>query len=90
MGTDVNPVAWENAEIMAYALMRNPKSQNLADFYLEFTSYLTEKHGQAKVRSGSGLVFLLGDREYRLDVEQTPFIPALTRILYEVFYKHQF
>ena len=27
MGTDVNPVAWENAEITAYALIRNPNSK---------------------------------------------------------------
>ena len=40
MGTDVNPVAWENAEITAYALIRNPNSKNLLDYYLEFGSYL--------------------------------------------------
>ncbi len=87
MGTDVNPVAWENAEIMAMALVENPKNTQLQDYFLEFISYLTEKHGVGKV---SGDNYSIGNSSYLLEIPKTPSVPALTRVLYETFYKHQF
>ncbi|MDM9638945.1 hypothetical protein [Acinetobacter nosocomialis] len=90
MGTDVNPVAWENAEITAYALIRNPNSKNLLDYYLEFGSYLDKKYGEFSVSSGEKPVFRLGDRSFILNDLNQPYLESLTRILYELFYKHQF
>ncbi|MFP6820487.1 hypothetical protein [Acinetobacter sp.] len=89
METTINPVAWENAEITAYALIENPKNQNFIDYYLAFGSYLDKKHGEFSVSGGQTPKFKLGDKFYVLEEPTQPNLETLTKILYEVFYKHQ-
>lgn len=89
MGTNVNPVAWENAEITANALIRNQNSKGLVDYYLEFGSFLDKKHGDFSVSTGETLEFKLGERIFLFEDKDQPYLGSLTKILYEIFYKHQ-
>lgn len=93
MGTDFNPLEWENAKLMAEAIItRQSEPRSLDQFYLDFTSYLSEKYGKATVRSGKELTFILGEKEYilDLDVKEDGLVQVLTKIFYEVFYKDLF
>lgn len=92
MGTDVNPVAWENAELMAYALTTGDDNKLLADYLIKFGSILdVNKHGDHGVSGGQeqGVCFRVGANEFVFTGEQKPYVRSLTKILYEVFYKHQ-
>lgn len=105
MGTDVNPVAWENAEIMVCALIDGNDNkflldngfpsiskESIKDIYLTFCSYVGHKHGEFKVISRPDqLEFKLGDKSYIWEYS-SPLTAnhQLVKILYEVFYKHQF
>lgn len=90
MGTNLNTVAWENAEITAYALIRNENNKGLIDYYLEFGSFLDKKHGDFSVKNGEKLEFKLGNKVFILEDKDQPHLKSLTTILYEIFYKHQF
>lgn len=40
MGTDVNQVAWDNAELMAYALVESGKATSIPEYLILFGSLL--------------------------------------------------
>ncbi len=93
MGTDVNQVAWKNAELMAYALLESDKAQVLSDYLLLFGSFLDiDRHGKHSVSSSidGDITFSVDGDEFVFSGEQLPLINSLTKILYESFYKHQF
>ncbi|KQE81163.1 MULTISPECIES: hypothetical protein [Acinetobacter calcoaceticus/baumannii complex] len=92
MGTDVNPVAWDNAELMAYALLESGKATTLFDYLILFGSILdVNRHGHHSVSGTAdlGIRFKVGENEFVYNDKQEPHVEALTKILYEVFYKHQ-
>lgn len=92
MGTDVNPVAWDNAELMAYALTTGDDNKLLADYLIKFGSILdVNKHGNHSVSGNhdQGVRFSVGENEFVFTGGLQPSIQSLTKILYEVFYKHQ-
>ena len=92
METTINPVAWENAELMAYALTLSEENKQLADYLITFGSILdVDKHGDDSVLGShdEGINFRVGANKFVFTGEQRPHVQSLTKILYEVFYKHQ-
>ena len=88
MGTDVNPVAWENADIAASLVYDNKKGGTLADAFLYFCSYTSASSGDFSVKTGTPMIFKVGDAVY--ETENTELNGEnLTRLLYVVFYKHR-
>ena len=89
MGTDVNTIAWENAEIVARIICDLNKYNTLADAFLYFGSQTSSESGKFSVQTGDPTTYVMGDNSYSLSGQQVN-IPDLTRILYETFYKHNF
>lgn len=90
MGTDVNPVAWENAKIVSLILLENDKNDTLAKAYLSFVSN-TDKGGSCGGSAGRQH-FSCGGREYFMssdEIKGQPMLDSLTKVIYETFYKHQ-
>ncbi|WP_336163549.1 hypothetical protein [Acinetobacter ursingii] len=91
MGTDVNPVAWENAKITSLILLENEKNDTLVKAYLSFIS-CTDVGGSCGGNPAL-MTFICGSKEFTVtaqEVNKLPIADSLTKILYETFYKYQF
>ncbi|MDQ8942088.1 hypothetical protein [Acinetobacter soli] len=91
MGTDVNPVAWENSKIVSMILLENDKTDTLIKAYLSFVS-CTSVGGSCGGNPAKSS-FVCGDKEYTLTAEEAnkhSTLDNLTKVIYETFYKHQF
>lgn len=95
MGTDVNPVAWENAEITANLLVDIYNTSIIEsaivfkDGFLKFGSYLDRKHGEFTVNFNDDAVnFTIGNHSYSYKKSEHS-KEAIVKTLYETFYKHQ-
>lgn len=89
MGTDVNQVAWNNAEIAAHMICDQDKYSTLANAFIYFGSLISSEYGKFSVQSAEPCTYTIGSNSYSIAGQQVN-IPDLTRILYETFYKHQF
>ena len=89
MGTNVNQLAWDNAEIAARMICDNGKYSTLANAFLYFGSFTPSEAGKFSVQGCEQCIYTMGNNTYSFNGLQIN-IPDLTRILYETFYKHQF
>lgn len=89
MGTDVNPVAWDQAYSTATEIINEGRTTSLPEAFLKYFEDTDVGAGNFRVHTlQDHAIYIIKDVEFRVD-DNALNTQNLAKILYETYFKHQ-